>query len=200
MVFIDTGGLQYTDLARNNLIPYLKKKRIYKIDLVITTHNDYDHNGALASLISNFRVKRTMTNTNFEPVTIGSMTFTNYNNHMFDNAENNEKSLVIGFHLGEYDYLITGDAAIENEKKIMEEYSYIPCDILKIGHHGSKTSTSDAFVKWLNPSIGVISVGKNNRYGHPHKEVIRTLKNNGVTIRRTDLEGTITFSNYIPLF
>ena len=200
VVFIDTGGLQYTDLARNNLIPYLKKKRIYKIDLVITTHNDYDHNGALASLISNFRVKRTMTNTNYEPVTIGSMTFINYNNHLFDNAEDNEKSLVIGFHLGEYDYLITGDAAIENEKKMMEEYSYIPCDILKVGHHGSKTSTSDAFVKWLNPSIGVISVGKNNRYGHPHKEVIRTLKNNGVTIRRTDLEGTITFSNYIPLF
>ena len=199
-IFIDTGGLKYTDLARNNLIPFLKKKRIYSIDLVITTHDDYDHNGALYSLKNNFRVKRTMTNTNYEPVTIGNITFTNYNNHLFYDNADNEKSLVIGFHLGEYDYLVTGDAAIENEKKIMEEYSYIPCDILKVGHHGSKTSTSDEFVKWLNPSVGVISVGKNNRYGHPHKEVIQTLKRNGVTIRRTDLEGTITFSSYIPLF
>ena len=199
-VMIDTGGLQYTDLARNNLIPFLKKKRIYSLDLIITTHDDFDHNGALSSLIKNFRVKKTMTNTNFEQSTIGSMTFTNYNNHLFDNSEDNEKSLVIGFHLTNYDYLITGDASIEIERKIMEEYNYIPCDILKVGHHGSKTSTSDEFVKWLKPSVGVISVGKNNRYGHPHKEVIKILKNNGVTIRRTDEEGTITFSSYVPVF
>ena len=199
-VFIDTGGLQYTDLARNNLIPYLKKKRIYSIDLIITTHDDFDHNGALASLKDNFRVKRTMTNTNYQNSTIGSMTFVNYNNHLFDNGEDNEKSLVIGFSLANKSYLITGDASIDVEKKIMQEYNYIPCDVLKVGHHGSKTSTSDAFVKWLNPSTAVISVGKNNRYGHPHKEVIQTLKNNGVTIKRTDLEGTITFLSYIPVF
>ena len=199
-VFIDTGGLQYTDLARNNLIPFLKKKRIYSIDLVITTHDDFDHNGALTSLKNNFRVKTTMTNTNYQQVTIGNITFVNYNNHLFDNAEDNEKSLVIGFHLADHDYLITGDASIEVERAMMKEYSHIPCDILKVGHHGSKTSTSDAFVKWLNPSIGVISVGKNNWYGHPHKEVIQTLKSNGVTIRRTDQEGTITFFSYIPVF
>ena len=200
VVFIDTGGLKYTDLAKNNLIPFLKKKRIYSIDLVITTHDDFDHNGALTSLKNNFRVKKVMTNANFEPVTIGNVSFLNYNNHLFDNSNDNEKSLVIGFHLGEYDYLITGDAAIENEKKMMEEYSSIPCDILKVGHHGSNTSSSDDFIKWLNPSVGVISVGKNNRYGHPHKDVLQILEKNGVAIRRTDLEGTITFSSYVSLF
>ena len=200
VILIDTGGLKYTDLARDNLIPFLKKKRIYSIDLVITTHNDFDHNGALTSLKQNFKVKQVMTNSNYRNTTIGSLTFINYNNHLFDSNEDNEKSLVIGFHLANYDYLITGDASIEVEKNIMNEYSRIPCDVLKVGHHGSNTSTSEAFVKWLNPSIGVISVGKNNRYGHPHKEVIQTLKNNGVTIRRTDLEGTISFQSYIPIF
>ena len=199
-VLIDTGGLKYTDLARDNLIPFLKKKRVYAIDLVITTHNDFDHNGALTSLKQNFKVKQVMTNSNYRNTTIGSLTFINYNKHLFDSNEDNEKSLVIGFHLANYDYLITGDASIEVEKNIMNEYSRIPCDVLKVGHHGSNTSTSEAFVKWLKPSIGVISVGKNNRYGHPHKEVIQTLKNNGVVIRRTDLEGTITFQSYIPIF
>ena len=199
-ILIDTGGLKYTDLARDNLIPFLKKKRVYSIDLVITTHNDFDHNGALTSLKQNFKVKQVMTNSNYRNTTIGSLTFINYNKHLFDSNEDNEKSLVIGFHLANYDYLITGDASIEVEKNIMNEYSRIPCDVLKVGHHGSNTSTSEAFVKWLKPSIGVISVGKNNRYGHPHKEVIQTLKNNGVVIRRTDLEGTITFQSYIPIF
>ncbi len=196
-VFIDTGGLQYMDLAKESLIPFLKKKRIYSIDLIITTHDDFDHNGALASLKKNFRVKRTMTNTNYQDTIVGSMTFKNYNNHIFDQSEDNEKSLVIGFHLSNHDYLITGDAGIANEKDIMNEYDYIPCDILKVGHHGSNTSTSDEFIKWLKPSIGVISVGKNNRYGHPHQNVIQILNNNGVKIRRTDLEGTITFKSFL---
>ena len=107
--------------------------------------------------------------------------------------DDNEKSLVIGFHLGNKDFLITGDASIQTEKYMMEEYNYIPCDILKVGHHGSKTSTSDKFIKWLKPEIGVISCGVNNRYGHPNKEVISILKSNNVKIRRTDLEGSVSF-------
>lgn len=196
VIFIDTGGLKYKDLATNSLIPFLKKKRIYKIDLVITTHNDFDHNGSLSSLISNFKVKQVMTNSDFHTVSYGNLTLRNYNNHIKSGNEDNENSLVIGFNLGKKDYLITGDASKEIENYMMSEYKSIPCDILKVGHHGSKTSTSDAFVKWLQPEVGIISCGKNNSYGHPNKEVIKILENNHVKIRRTDREGTITYLSY----
>ena len=195
-VFIDIGGLKYKDLAKNSLIPFLKKKRVYDIDLVITTHDDFDHNGALSSLKTNFKVKQVLTNMNYHPVSYGNLKFSNYNNHIKEGGEDNEMSLVIGFNLGGKDYLITGDASKEVEANMMKEYSNIPCDILKVGHHGSKTSTSDAFIKWLKPEVGIISCGKNNKYGHPNSEVLTILKNNNIQIRRTDLEGTITYSYY----
>lgn len=195
-VFIDTGGLKYTDLAKESLIPYLKKKRVYDIDLVITTHDDFDHNGALSSLITNFKVKQIMTNLSFHSVSYGNIKFVNYNNHIKKGGEDNEMSLVIGFRLGNKDYLVTGDASKEIESNIMKEYQKIPCDILKVGHHGSKTSTSEAFIKWLKPKVGIISCGKNNKYGHPHQEVLAILKRNNVQIRRTDLEGTINYFTY----
>ena len=133
---------------------------------------------------------------NFQPVTYGNLKFVNYNNHIKEGGEDNELSLVIGFNLGGKDYLITGDASKEVEANMMKEYKSVPCDILKVGHHGSKTSTSDAFIKWLKPEVGIISCGKDNRYGHPHSEVLTILKNNNVKIRRTDLEGTITYFYY----
>ena len=196
VIFIDTGGLKYKDLAKNSLIPFLKKKRVYDIDLVITTHDDYDHNGALSSLQTNFKVKQVMTNLTFRPVSYGDLKLNNYNNHIEKGGEDNEMSLVIGFNLGGKDYLITGDASKEVEGQMMKEYDSIPCDILKVGHHGSKTSTSNAFVEWLKPEVGIISCGKNNRYGHPHNEVLTILQKNNVKIRRTDLEGTITYFYY----
>ena len=79
----------------------------------------------------------------------------------------------------------------------MQEYEDIGCDILKVGHHGSKTSTCDEFIKYLEPDVAIISCGENNRYGHPHKSVVQILQNNHVKIRRTDKEGTISYQNAI---
>ena len=86
-----------------------------------------------------------------------------------------------------------GDAPKKIENQIMKDNDYIPCDILKVGHHGSKYSSSDTFIKYLSPKVGIISCGKKNSYGHPHSEVISVLTKNHVYIRRTDLEGTITY-------
>ena len=116
---------------------------------------------------------------------------------MSNSSSDNENSLVVGFTISHTSYLITGDATIKTEKDIMNEYDDVPCDILKVGHHGSNTSTSDEFVKYLAPREAVISCGVNNRYGHPKKSVLETLERNGVKIRRTDLEGTITYRHYI---
>lgn len=195
-VLIDTGGNANKDIGYNNLIPYFKKKRIYRINLVITTHDDFDHMGALESLINNYKVESYIKDKDNFPLSIGGITFNNYNYYGYT-SEGNENSLVISFRLGHKDYLITGDADFETEKKIIKDNKSIPCDILKVGHHGSKTSTSDEFLDYLKPKEAIISCGKNNKYGHPHKEVINRLKKRNIIIKRTDEMGTITYKNYI---
>ncbi len=192
-VLIDTGGSIYQDIATNSLIPFFKKNRIYNIDLLITTHDDYDHSGAVDSLIEHFTVKQYVNDYSLFPLTIGGMTFQNYNVYPELWNEENDCSLVIGFKTNKYNYLITGDAPKKIENQIMKDNESIPCDIFKVGHHGSNTSTSDQFVKYLSPKVGIISCGKNNKYGHPHDIVLTILKKNNVIIRRTDYEGTITY-------
>ncbi len=196
-VLIDTGGLTYTDLAKETLIPFLRKKRIYNIDLVITSHNDFDHSGALDSLKENFYVKRVKTNNDIFPVSVGGLTFTNYNNHIAEYSDENNRSLVIGFSLMHKYFLMMGDAPIMVERNVIKEYPELDCDILKVGHHGSNTSTCQEFVQLVSPDTAIISAGVNNKYGHPHKSVLKILNDANVKIRRTDLEGTITYSNYI---
>ena len=196
-VLIDTGGLKNTDIATETLIPFFQKKRIYDIDLVITTHDDFDHNGAYNSLKENFYVKELVTEASSFPINVNGITFENYNNHISEYSEENDQSLVVGFSIKNTNYLIMGDATIKVEKNIMQEYQYIPCDILKVGHHGSNTSTCDEFVKFTNPKEAIISCGVNNKYGHPKESVLTILRNNGVKIRRTDLEGTIIYKHYI---
>ena len=195
-ILIDTGGSIYTDIANECLIPYFKSRRIYDIDLLITTHDDYDHMGALSSLQENFNVKRYVKDNNEFPLSIDGINFVNYNHYFSSSSEENDKSLVIGFHLLDLDFLIMGDAPISIEKKIMEDNTYLPCDILKVGHHGSKTSTSDEFIKFISPKQAIISVGR-NYYGHPNENVINILKNNDVTIRQTIIEGSITYKKFI---
>ena len=82
-----------------------------------------------------------------------------------------------------------GDAGVEKEKDILVKYNFKDIDFLKIGHHGSNTSSSEYFINEINPKYSLISVGKNNRYGHPKKEVLEILKNS--RIYRTDLDGSI---------
>ena len=192
-VLIDTGGVKYKDLATSSLIPFFKKKQIYTIDLLITTHEDFDHSGAVNSLIENFTVKDYVKDYQKFPINLNGLTLTNYNIYPELWKEENDKSLVVGFKINNYNYLVMGDAPKKIEEAIISSNNYIPCDILKVGHHGSNTSTSEKFIKYLSPKYGIISCGKNNNYGHPHKEVISILRKYKVIIRRTDLESTITF-------
>ena len=88
--------------------------------------------------------------------------------------------------------MFTGDAGIEVEENLMKKYNLQDIDVLKVGHHGSKTSSSKEFIDEVNPKYSVISVGKNNRYGHPNKEVLDNLENS--RIYRTDQDGSIMFN------
>ena len=87
--------------------------------------------------------------------------------------------------------MFMGDASITTKKEIINKYKLPDIDVLKVGHHGSKTSSGKEFINKVNPKYSIISVGKNNRYGHPNKEVLNTLDNS--KIYRTDQDGSIMF-------
>ena len=107
----------------------------------------------------------------------------------YDNE--NDNSNVIYTELDGYKFMFMGDASITTEKEIMNKYNLPDIDVLKVGHHGSKTSSSKEFINEVNPRYSIISVGKNNRYGHPNKEVLNNLENS--KIYRTDEDGSIMF-------
>lgn len=104
-------------------------------------------------------------------------------------SDENNNSLVIYLNYNNYKFLFMGDAGIEREKEILKRYSLGNVDFLKVGHHGSDTSSSKEFISSIKPKYSIISVGKNNRYGHPKKVVLDIL--NESTIFRTDLNGSI---------
>ncbi|MCI6712693.1 MAG: hypothetical protein MR439_02435 [Clostridium sp.] len=108
-----------------------------------------------------------------------------------DYGNENDNSSVIYTELNDYKFLFMGDAGIEVEENLIKKYNLKDIDVLKVGHHGSKTSSSKEYIDEINPKYSIISVGKNNRYGHPNKEVIDNLINS--KIYRTDKDGSIMF-------
>ena len=107
----------------------------------------------------------------------------------YDNE--NDNSNVIYMELDGYKFMFMGDASSITEKEILNTYELTNIDVLKVGHHGSKTSSSKEFINEINPKYVVISVGKNNRYGHPNKEVLDNFEHS--KIYRTDEDGSIMF-------
>ena len=196
VVLIDTGGLSYMDVANDSLVPFLRKKRIYKIDTVIITHYDYDHCGALASLNKTYPINQVVDYTSSFPVKVGNLVFNNHNYYATLNDEN-DKSLVLSFNICKKDFVIMGDAPSYIEKEIIKNEAEIKCDVLRVGHHGSNTSTCEEWLKYLMPKEAVISCGKNNKYGHPNKEVVTLLNKYKIKIHRTDLEGTIVYKTIL---
>lgn len=189
-VLIDTGGLKYKDLATSSLINYFRKKEVYKLDAVIITHDDFDHNGALDSLITYFPVKEVLTNYKEFPYKIGNLLFENFNIYNF--SDSNDRSLVLMLNFYGNKFLFMGDASKDVEEIIMKDFN-VDADYIKLGHHGSKTSTGEDFIRAVSPKEAIISCGLNNYYGHPNKEVLDILEKENVKIRRTDLEGTISY-------
>ena len=186
VVLLDTGGSKYYDIAKSKIIPYLKSYGINKIRKVIITHDDFDHNGALDSLKNNFIVGEILTS-HKEYFRIGERKFLNLND---GGIGDNDSSIVLyGSYCG-LKMIFMGDAGFIVEENILIENRDLDVDLIKIGHHGSKNSSSYNFLKQVSPGIAVISVGE-NLYGHPSKEVINNLKKLSVKTFRTDIDGNI---------
>ena len=107
--------------------------------------------------------------------------------------DSNNTSIIAKLVFGQTSFLFTGDATRSVEKQLLDQVEQLDSDILKVGHHGSKTSSSKEFIEAVSPEIAVISAGKNNKYGHPHPEVLDNLA--GTRIFRTDLNGDIKITS-----
>ena len=205
-ILIDTGGKVGSNysLMKSNVIPFFKSIGIRKLDYLFITHGDYDHAGYGIDLVNNFNVKNRFTNKGKYNSLEKKLNIKSFNNSYIkiDNVEiyslnsklyNNENSdsLVLLVIIDNYKLLFMGDASINTEKDIMNNYDIGDVFILKVGHHGSKTSSSEEFINSVNPKYSIISVGKNNKFGHPNKEVLDTL--NDSKIYRTDQDGSIMF-------
>ena len=191
-LLIDTGGVLRFDISQEVLIPYFKKLRIKRLDAVIITHDDFDHNGGLPSLLKSFHVSRVIDQP-FHQFLLGQWTITNYQYFLDVLIEDNERSLMIGIANQACQWLVMGDATTNTEEYLMKFYPNLQAKFLRIGHHGSLTSTSAAFLDQIQPKEAIISNGGGNRYGHPHPKVMERLQERNIRIRRTDQEGTIRY-------
>ena len=212
VILIDTGGLFANYYPIENIINFLKSIGITKINYLILTHGDYDHMGYSSYLINNYKVKNVIFNNgtfndlelelidilNKKNITYyQSLEYLNINNSKlyFLNKEiynnENDNSSVLYLKLSNYKFIFMGDASIDVENKLIKTYSLNNIDVLKVGHHGSKTSSSKDFINYINPKYSIISVGKNNLFGHPNKEALKILEQS--EIFRTDKNGSIEF-------
>ena len=201
-----------SSIIKNTTLPLLKSKGIRKLDYLIITHGDFDHMGEAINLINSFKVKTVIFNCGrynylerelikvlkkkripyyscIDELNLSQYNLQFLNTKEYDNE--NDNSNVIYTELDGYKFMFMGDAGVEKEKDILEKYNLSNIDVLKVGHHGSKTSSSKEFINEINPNYSIISVGKNNRYGHPNKEVLNNLSDS--KIYRTDQDGSVMF-------
>lgn len=195
---------------------YLSSQNITKLDYVIGTHPDADHIGGLDVVITKFdcetifltdEEKDTKT---YEDV-ISAMKYKGYKKTLpvpeetyqlgdanfiivaplQENNDSNDNSIAILLTYGDTRFYFEGDAGEEEEAQILSSGADVKADVYKIGHHGSKTSTTDNMLETVSPEYAVISAGEDNRYGHPHAEVLNKLRINGIKTFRTDEQGTV---------
>ncbi|WP_227396792.1 DNA internalization-related competence protein ComEC/Rec2 [Jeotgalibacillus aurantiacus] len=219
---IDAGGaMAFSDedepfrVGKEIIVPFLKSRGITSLDLLILTHHDWDHIGGAEDIAEEIHIKEVWTSEGspdkkemkelldyfYEqkiPVFEQNETFTWEIGdaefkliHPDDHLEGNNNSLVLHALIGGMSWLFTGDIETEAERSLSK--LPIRSNVLKVAHHGSNTSTTDEFLNAVNPEIAVISAGRNNRYGHPHPDVLKRLEDQGTAVLGTYSHGAIEF-------
>ncbi|RHW40986.1 DNA internalization-related competence protein ComEC/Rec2 [Neobacillus notoginsengisoli] len=208
------------DPGRDTVIPFLKAKGIVKLNKLILTHGDEDHIGGAAAIMENIKIDEILLpaykeksegeeeiinladriGINIKEVArgdvwkAGNSTFYVLSPIRDYTGDRNGGSIVIYSEFSGNGWLFTGDLPEDAEKELVRLYPAMKVDVLKAGHHGSKTSSSAYFLKHYKPAVALISAGENNRFGHPHKETVERLDEARAKIYRTDLHGAITYS------
>lgn len=212
-MLIDGG----TSECKDDLLNFLKSENIQKFDYIVGTHPHEDHIGSLDDVINAYDFDTIL----FPKVTTTTKTFENLVNAVKNKNKKfttpvsgneytlgdakfkilapssdsyqslNNYSIVIKLTYGENTFMFTGDAETLSETEMLNSFDDLTADVLKIGHHGSTTSTSKKFLNAVNPKYAVISVGKDNTYNHPTKTTMNKLEELKIPVYRTDEEGTI---------
>ena len=218
-ILIDAGD----EAHAKKVVSYIREQGIEKLDLVIATHPDADHIGGMDKVIKNFDIgvfampdvsaktnqyKQIQRELKAKKMKVTRLyqgdkvqidddidfeILSPVKGKKYDDT--NEYSIVAKIVYKDTSFILMGDATMENEVDIINNVPDIDIDVLKLGHHGSSTSSSDYFITKTSPNIAIISCGKNNKYGHPHQEVMRVLKKHGVTPYRTDEMGDIVITS-----
>ncbi len=200
------------------LVPFLQKEGVRMIDKLIVTHGDMDHMGAVQEVMQSIAVKEVVLGKKIKfslleqqiqqlaaqknvPIRIvekgdswkaGETVFSVLSPEGEEKEDNNQ-SIVLWAKIGGLTWLFTGDLEEVGEKRFIQWYPELHADVLKVGHHGSKTSSSGQFLDTIQPKKAIISVGEKNRYGHPYIEVLERLTERGIEVWRTDEQGAISY-------
>lgn len=214
-ILVDTGGFEFLGgsnkdgtIFYNTLQPLFRSEGIKKLDYLILTHGDKDHLGEATTLIKNMRVDKIIINDNkmniYEKafsknkvrkgkqgfnINIGNIKMIQLNEDLEDENDSSQIYYVI---FNKIKILLTGDASKKSEEILLNNYNLGEVDILKAGHHGSKSSTSRELLEEIKPKLVLISCGLDNKFKHPSMETLISLKKYNIPYHRTDLEGTIT--------
>jgi competence protein ComEC len=221
-VLVDAGpASDRYDAGERVVVPYLKRRGARGLDALILTHPDQDHIGGAAAVLRHLPVdavidpglpagKDPYLQALSEARSRGSGWMRAQQGREMEldgvrldvlhppamNAEDpegfNDASVVVAVHFGEFSALLTGDASVHVERRIAQGAGVGPAQVIKVGHHGSRTSSAWELLEATRPEVAVISVGRGNRYGHPHPEVVDRLRRVGARVLRTDRNGTVT--------
>ncbi len=219
--FEQSGMRSGIDVGEDVVSPYLWSRGLKKIDIVALTHAHEDHLGGLPAVLENFRVgelwvgrdvesaayRRVLAIARSRGVAVRRLKQGDFfsedgvagevlwpDDLSTGHAAKNDDSLVMRLTDGTESFLLAGDVERPSERKMLVEEQTVGVNFLKVAHHGSKTSTTEAFLAAAHPRFGAISVGRDNSFGHPSPEVIERLEGAGVRVFRTDRDGAITAS------
>ncbi|MDD6703387.1 MAG: ComEC/Rec2 family competence protein [Clostridiaceae bacterium] len=219
-ILVDSGEVG----AAQTVISYIKNLGIDELDCVLVTHPHSDHMGAMTKILYEFEIKDLIMPEIPEDIIPTNSTYEKFLTAVSDNAENvipaeagmtysygemnleilaplhgydnlNDMSAVSRVSFGETSVMFMGDASTAVENDLLKTGKDFSADIINIGHHGSKTASSQKWLEAVNPGFAVICCGAGNEYGHPHSVVTERLDNIGIEYYRTDLNGTVVFQS-----
>lgn len=193
VVMIDCGQSLYRDNMERIVVPFLENKNIHTIDTLILTHDDFDHNGGYESLKDKIQIKQVIEDSK-DKVHVDYPFYLLLSER--EAKDTNDSSIVSYFTYDHFTYLFMGDASKQIERQLMAQYD-LKADVIKVGHHGSNTSSDPDFLDSLDCKIALISAGYKNKYGHPSVETLKTLENLHInTLCTSDCGSIAIYSLY----